>query len=78
MGHILLAQAQEASAPPLATFADVVRFFLLLLLAVALLILVVNSWRACNRLTEIRDLLRRSGGGAEDRWAPEDVRRPPP
>ena len=62
MSHILLAQAHEAQAPPLFTVGDVVRFLLVLLLAAALTILVVNSWRAANLLAEIRDLLRRGGG----------------
>jgi hypothetical protein len=75
--HLLLAQAQQAYQPGLFTFADVVRFILLLLLAGALLILVVNSWRTCNLLAEVRDLLRQGRAGTRARQAPQDAFRPP-
>jgi hypothetical protein len=78
LGHLLLAQAQVAYQESAFTFTDVARFILILLLAAALLILVVNSWRACNLLTEIRDLLRHGGDAIRARQAPPGAQRPPP
>jgi hypothetical protein len=77
LAHVLLAQAQEAHQPAAFTSGDLVRFLAVLLLAAALLVLVLNSWRICNLLAEIRDLLRRGGGESPAGPGPQEPRRPP-
>jgi hypothetical protein len=77
LAPLLLAQAPAAYQPAAFTAGDVARAIAALLLAAALLVLVVNAWRACTLLAEIRDLLRRGGDGTSAPPAPPDARRPP-